>query len=90
MHEFEARVCGIPCIIRVTYWEAYLPAIIRADPGDSHPPEGGEGEWEILDRRGRPAPWLTAKMEKDRREWRRVEELVFDEMENPEHDYDPY
>jgi hypothetical protein len=26
MTEFESNVCGIPCIIRVTDWEGYVPA----------------------------------------------------------------
>jgi hypothetical protein len=88
MREFKARVCGIPCVIRVTYWEPYQPAIIRADPGDSHPPEGGDGEWEILDSRGRPAPWLQSKLDKDPDEQDRVSGLVYNYMENERYDDD--
>ena len=85
MSEFESTCCGIPCIIRVTYWEAYLPAIIRADPGDSHPAEGGCGEWEILDRKGKPAPWLEKKLTDKERV--RIDEEVFNHMENEHDDY---
>ena len=34
MTEFEHSINGILCIVRVTYWEPYLPPILRADPGD--------------------------------------------------------
>lgn len=87
MTEFNSTCCGIPCIIRVTSWEGYQPAIIRADPGNSHPPEGGEGEWEILDRRGRPAPWLEKKLTDKERS--RISEEIFNHMENHD-DYDDY
>ena len=85
MTEFESNVCGIPCIIRVTDWEPYQPAILRADPGDSHPSEGGEGEWEICDLRGRPAPWLERKMTSD--DQTRIDQEVFEHMENQNDDY---
>jgi hypothetical protein len=85
MSEFESTCCGIPCIVRVLSWESYLPAIIRADPGDSHPAEGGYGEWEILDRKGKPAPWLEKKLtDKERL---RIDEEVFNHMENEHDDY---
>jgi hypothetical protein len=85
MTEFESNVCGIPCIIRVTDWEPYQPAILRADPGDSHPSEGGEGEWEILDTKGRAAPWLERKMTSD--DQSRITQEVFEHMENQDDDY---
>ena len=84
-YEFEARACGIPCTIRVLTWDAYRPAVIRADPGDSHPAEGGEGEWELLDSRGRPAPWLERKLTPAERE--RIDALVYEKMENYREDY---
>lgn len=56
------EVDGIPCIICITDWDPYQPAVLRADPDDSYPAEGGCGVWEILDRKGRPAPWLEAKL----------------------------
>lgn len=60
--EIESRVCGIPCIIGVVDYEAYVPAYISGPPENCYPSEGGEGDYEILDRRGRPAPWLAKKM----------------------------
>ncbi len=86
MMEFDTRVCGIPCIVRVTYWEAYLPAKVSGPPESCYPAEGGEGDWEILDTRGRPAPWLERKMtDRDRN---LLSEEVFNHMEEMEEDYD--
>lgn len=82
MEEFDATVMGIPAIIRVTYWEPYVPAKVSGPPEYCYPAEGGCGDWEVLDRRGRPAPWLEAKITDAERE--RLEQLVFDYMENRE------
>ncbi len=80
MGDFDTRVCGIPCIVRVTYWEPYLPAKVSGPPEYCYPAEGGCGDWEILDSRGRPAPWLEKKMlEADRQE---VDAFLFNQMEN--------
>lgn len=78
--EFEHRVCGIPCIVAVTSWEAYVPAKVSGPPESCYPEEGGCGEWEIRDRRGRPAPWLERKL--DDKERQRIDELVFEYMES--------
>lgn len=87
MSEFESTCCGIPCIIRVLSWDGYVPARLSGHPDNWAPAEGGEGEWEILDRKGRPAPWLEAKMiDKERI---RIDEEVFNHMENRD-DYDDY
>lgn len=80
LDEFEHRVCGIPCIVAVTSWEAYVPAKTYGPPENCHPEEGGCGEWEIRDRRGRPAAWLERKMSEEERE--RIDELVFEYMES--------
>lgn len=57
----NTRVAGIPCKVRVT-------ELVRAEPGcrSGHPDnwtedEPAEVDFEILDRRGRPAPWLERK-----------------------------
>ena len=84
MTEFESRVCGIPCIIRVKYWEVYIPAQRSGPPERCYPAEGGEGAWEILDRNGRPAAWLERKMTDDDRY--RIDEEVFNHMENLDDD----
>jgi len=85
MSEFETRVCGIPCIVRVLSWEPFVPASVSGPPEHCYPAEGGCGEWEILDARGRPAPWLEKKMlDADVQE---VEAFLFDQMENRRNDY---
>jgi len=85
MTEFESTCCGIPCIIRVTHWEGYVPARLSGHPDNWAPSEGGEGAWEILDTKGRAAPWLEVKMTDEERV--RIDEEVFEHMENQD-DYD--
>ena len=85
MTEFESTVCGIPCIVRVKYWDAYVPAQTSGPPERCYPSEGGEGAWEILDRKGRPAPWLDNKLTDDDRY--RIDTEVFNHMENLHDDY---
>jgi len=52
--EIQTRCAGIPCIARVAHYQSFLSW-------------GGsdldyiEVQFELLDRRGRPAPWLEAK-----------------------------
>ena len=78
--EFEDRVAGIPCIIAVTDWEPYVPAQISGPPEHCYPAEGGCGEWIVLDRRGRLAPWLERKLTDRERD--RIDALVFEKMED--------
>ena len=85
MTEFASTVCGIPCIVRVKYWDAYVPAQTSGPPERCYPSEGGEGDWEILDRRGRPAPWLDNKLTDDDRY--RIDTEVFNHMKNLHDDY---
>lgn len=62
MLEFETRVAGIPCMIRVTDYEPYRPAYTSGLPENCYPAEGGVAEWQVCDRRGRPAGWLETKL----------------------------
>ncbi len=82
MNEFQDRVCGIPCIIRVLSWDYYTPAKVNGPPEYCYPEEGGDGEWEVLDRRGRPAPWLEAKLANRPDEMSRLNVAVFRKMES--------
>jgi len=77
--EIETTVAGIPAIIRVLDWEPYTPAYISGPPEHCYPSEGGYGSWEVLDRRGRPAPWLERKITD--RERQRIDDVVFEAME---------
>lgn len=59
--EIATTVSGIPCIARVTSYSAGCAA--RIWPIEhSHPEEPEEVEFEVCDRRGRPAPWLAKKL----------------------------
>lgn len=85
--EIESRVAGIPCLIGVIDWEAYVPAYTSGPPDRCYPSEGGCGSWEVLDRRGRKAAWLERKLTSA--DERRIEQEVFDAMESRD-EYDPY
>ena len=83
--EIESRVCGIPCIIGVVGYDAYVPAYTSGPPEHCYPSEGGDGDYEILDRRGRPAPWLAKKM--TAKDEDRVRAKIYEYMENRREDY---
>ena len=55
-YDFESHVQGIPCKVRVTYATLYVPASWDA------PAEGGDFEFDLLDRKGYRAKWLEAKV----------------------------
>ena len=85
MTEFESTIGDTPCIIRVTDWEGYIPPNLSGHPDNWAPSEGGEGEWEVLDSNGKPAPWLEAEMTEEERV--RIDEEVFEHMEGQSDDY---
>ena len=58
MTKIESKVCGIPCIIAVHKFMAGSYSYAAGSDVDYY----GASEWEILDRRGRPAPWLERKV----------------------------
>ncbi len=58
--QIETRVAGIPCIVGVTHFES-VAGDSRAD-SDWDYYGYTESEWEVCDRRGRPAPWLAKKL----------------------------
>ena len=55
-YDFESHVAGIPCKVRVTYSTPYIPESFNG------PAEGGDFEFELLDRKGYRAKWLEAKV----------------------------
>lgn len=69
----ETRVAGIPCQVEILEWEKYRRASRDYDA------EGGVGVWRLLDTKGRPAPWLEAKLSD--RDIDYIEHLLFEEME---------
>lgn len=71
MLEFNTRAQGIPCIVRVTHYEPAVPAYLRGHPDGWEPGEPEAIELEILDSRGRRAPWLERKL--DSSDWASLE-----------------
>ncbi|MGQ7249559.1 hypothetical protein ACUN9Y_19775 [Halomonas sp. V046] len=60
---FVTQVAGIPCRCEVTFYSRPAPMRVTGSGfGDAEPPEAGEFEYRILDRRGRHAPWLEEKL----------------------------
>lgn len=60
--EVQTTVCGIPCRARMTYYVPADPGRTYGPPEHCYPPEFEEVDFTILDRRGRPAPWLERKL----------------------------
>lgn len=79
----EARVAGIPCQINVTSLEPFRPGRYSGAPEDCYPDEGGDVEYEILDRRGRTAPWLERKVTE--KEHERILDTIFEDMHKHHH-----
>lgn len=57
----DTHVAGIPCKVRVTEFVPASPGCRRGHPDNWTEDEPAEVDFEILDRRGRPAPWLERK-----------------------------
>lgn len=75
--DISATVSGIPAIVRVTYSHYTKPNPTSwASDWDYH--GGWTVDWEILDRRGRPAPWLERKC--DQAEKSRLEAVIFENL----------
>ena len=60
--EIETRVAGIPCIIGVTEYECVKGSYSYHAASDLDYYGYTECEFDVLDRRGRPAPWLERKL----------------------------
>lgn len=61
MTMIDTRVAGIPCIARVTYYMSQPGSYSRNAASDMDYYGYTECEFDICDRRGRPAPWLERK-----------------------------
>lgn len=59
---FPTKVQGIPCLCEITSSSPYVPAKTWGPPENCYPEEGGEIEFELLDRGGRYAQWLHNKL----------------------------
>jgi hypothetical protein len=61
--EIESRVAGIPCIIGVIEFSSHSGSYSYNAPSDLDYCGYTELEYDILDRRGRPAAWLERKLD---------------------------
>ena len=63
LHHIPTRVAGIPCLVHITDYSFQAPHRGSAWSCESDQDFYGweEIHYEILDRRGRPAPWLARK-----------------------------
>jgi hypothetical protein len=72
------RISGIPCEVELLHiYGRYVPAKTDADPSSCYEAEYPEVEFAVLDRKGRPADWLEAKMTEG--EHRRITEELLTE-----------
>lgn len=55
-------IAGIPCQVDLTHYSAPSPSRVDAEPDYCHEGDAEEMEFEVLDRRGRQAPWLARKL----------------------------
>ena len=63
MLTFETRIAGIPCQCKViTLTDPQPMRVYGPSMEDADPPEPGEIEFEVLDRKGYPAAWLANKL----------------------------
>lgn len=60
--KLQIRVAGILCQAHVLSYSPATPGQYSGPPEHCYPAEPAELEWELLDRRGRPAPWLERKL----------------------------
>ena len=58
----KTTICGIPCLIEVTHYSAGTQGKTNADPDSCYESDPTEIEFDVLDRKGRPAPWLARKL----------------------------
>lgn len=63
--QFDFRVQGIPCKIEVTYFDYGYSCKRRGHPDTWEEDVPPYMEYDILDQRGRPAPWLERKATED-------------------------
>lgn len=63
MSTFTTRISGIPCQIRIQHLTQPQPMrVYGVGMEDADPPEPGEFEFEVLDRKGYKASWLADKL----------------------------
>jgi hypothetical protein len=76
--EIESRVAGIPCLIGVSQFDCVRGSYSYNATSDMDYYGYSESEWDVLDRRGRPAAWLERKLTDDDRQ--RIEQEIAEAM----------
>jgi hypothetical protein len=76
--QFDYRVAGIPCQIGVLNYERHAPMSAREAHSDLEFYGYSEADYVVLDRRGRPAPWLQRKLDDDSSIIDQINELMED------------
>ena len=76
--EIESRVAGIPCLIGVSHFDCVRGSYSYNAASDWDYYGYSESEWDVLDRRGRPAAWLDRKLTDDDRQ--RIEQEIAEAM----------
>lgn len=76
--EIESRVDGIPCLIGVLSFDSVQGSYSYNAASDMDYYGYTEIEWDVLDRRGRPAAWLERKLTDDDRS--RIEHEIAEAM----------
>lgn len=84
--EIESRVAGIPCIIGVIHFDGADGSYSASAPSDVDYYGYVEVEFEVCDRRGRPAPWLERKLSDN--DISRIEDEVSDHFAEQESQYE--
>jgi hypothetical protein len=76
--EIESRVAGIPCLIGVSHFDCVRGSYSYNAASDMDYYGYSESEWDVLDRRGRPAAWLERKLTSADRD--RIEQEIAEAM----------
>ncbi|MDD5152024.1 MAG: hypothetical protein PHC28_16345 [Flavobacterium sp.] len=87
--EFESRVCGIPCIIKVNTFHIQKGSFDYNETNDWDYYGYEDIEFEVLDRKGYRAKWLERKMKE--RDIDKVQQEIKEAYESAnEPDWDDY
>jgi len=77
--EIESKVAGIPCVIGVTHYRSVKGSYSYNAASDMDYLGYTDIDWEVCDRRGRPAPWLERKLTEEDNE--RIEGEIIEHQE---------
>ena len=82
--QIETRISGIPCLVDYSIHGHYEPARTYGPPERCYEAQYPEIDFDVLDRRGRPAPWLEKKLTQAERQ--RIETEI-EEAHEDDQDY---